>query len=73
MVELTPEKYVSKGRFHVLEPSGEAFGRNVVWTHPAYASRTAFIRNDTEIVAVDLTADASGSANAGAGAGSTSR
>ena len=73
VVELTPEKYVSKGRFHVLEPSGEAFGRNVVWTHPAYASRTAFIRNDTEIVAVDLTADASGSANAGAGAGSTSR
>ena len=73
MVELTPEKYVSKGRFHVLEPSGEAFGRNVVWTHPAYANQTAFVRNDTEIVAVDLTADASGSANARAGAGSTSR
>ena len=61
------------GRFHLLEPSGEAFGRNVVWTHPAYANQTAFVRNDTEIVAVDLTADASGSANARAGAGSTSR
>ena len=73
VVELTPEKYVPKGRFHVLEPSGEAFARPVVWSHPAYASRTAFVRNDKEIVAVDLAADASGSATTGADASSTSR
>ena len=73
VVELTPEKYVSKGRFHVLDPSGEAFGRPVVWSHPAYANRTAYVRNDKEIVAVDLAANASGSTTTETGAGSTNR
>ena len=54
IAELTPEKYTPLGRFHVLEPTGEAFGRPVVWSHPAYANKTAYIRNDKEIVAVDL-------------------
>jgi len=54
MAKLTPEKFESLGRFHVLEPTGEAFGRDVVWSHPAYAQRTMFARNDKEIVAVDL-------------------
>lgn len=52
--ELTPEKYISHGRFHVLEPTGECFGRAAVWSHPAYANKTAYVRNDKEIVAVDL-------------------
>ena len=54
MAKMTPEKYESLGRFHVLEPTGEAFGRDVVWSHPAYAEKTLFARNDKEIVAVDL-------------------
>ena len=54
IAELTREAYKPLGRFHVLEPSGEAFGRDVVWSHPAYANRTAYIRNDKEIVAVDI-------------------
>jgi len=52
--ELTPEKYTPHGRFHVLDPTGECFGRAAVWSHPAYANKTAFVRNDKEIVAVDL-------------------
>jgi len=54
MARMTPEKFESLGRFHVLEPTGEAFGREVVWSHPAYAEKTLFARNDKEIVAVDL-------------------
>ena len=54
MSELTKEGYSGLGSFHVLEPTGESFGRDVVWSHPAYANRTAYIRNDKEIVAVDL-------------------
>ena len=54
LAELTREKYKSLGRFHVLEPTGEAHGRKVVWSHPAYANTTAYIRNDEEIVAVSL-------------------
>jgi outer membrane protein assembly factor BamB len=54
MARLTAKGYEDLGRFHVLEPTGECFGRNVVWSHPAYANRTAYIRNDKELVAVDL-------------------
>ena len=54
MASLTPNKYAELGRFHVLEPTGEAFGRSCLWSHPAYANRTAYIRNDAEIIAVDL-------------------
>ncbi|MFG0260797.1 MAG: PQQ-binding-like beta-propeller repeat protein, partial [Novipirellula sp. JB048] len=54
MAKLTAAGYEDLGRFHVLQPTGEAFGRAVVWSHPAYAGKTAFARNDREIVAVDL-------------------
>lgn len=54
MAKMTPEKFESLGSFQAIEPTGEAFGRDVLWSHPAYANRTAFIRNDKEIIAVDL-------------------
>lgn len=54
LAQLTPEKYTELGRFHVLKPTGEAHGRDVVWSHPAYANKTAYVRNDKEIVAVSL-------------------
>lgn len=54
LAELTKQKYKSLGRFKVLEPTGECFGRKVVWSHPAYANKTAYVRNDKEIVAVSL-------------------
>ena len=53
--KLTADGYSETWRFHVLEPTGEAFGRAAVWSHPAYAQGTAFIRNDKELVAVQLT------------------
>lgn len=51
---LTPEGYTELGRQKILEPTGECFGRDVVWSHPAYAGRTVYARNDKEIVAVDI-------------------
>ncbi len=54
MANLTKKGYEELGRFHVLEPTGEAFGRPVVWSHPAYAHQTAYVRNDKEIVAVSF-------------------
>ncbi|MCM2373203.1 PQQ-binding-like beta-propeller repeat protein [Aporhodopirellula aestuarii] len=56
MARLTRSGYEELGRYHAIEPTGEAFGRDVVWTHPAYANRTAYIRNDREIIAVSLSA-----------------
>jgi outer membrane protein assembly factor BamB len=57
LAELTPEKYTEISRFHVLEPTGECFGRPVVWSHPAFAERCVFARNDKEIVCVSLAKD----------------
>lgn len=57
LAKLTPEKYEELGRFHVLEPTGECFGRNVVWSHPAFAERSLFARNDKELVCVSLAAE----------------
>jgi outer membrane protein assembly factor BamB len=54
IARLSPEKYDEVSRAHILEPTGEAFGRSVVWSHPAYANRCAFVRNDKEIVCVSL-------------------
>lgn len=54
LAKLSPEKYDEISRFHVLEPTGECFGREVVWTHPAFAEKCCFARNDKEIVCVSL-------------------
>jgi hypothetical protein len=54
MARLSEQGFEERGRFHVLEPTAECFGRSVVWSHPAYAKRTLYARNDEEIVAVDL-------------------
>jgi hypothetical protein len=57
LAKLSPEKYEELGRFHVLEPTNEAFGRDVVWSHPAFAERSIFARNDEELVRVSLAAE----------------
>jgi outer membrane protein assembly factor BamB len=54
IARLTPDKYEEISRAHLLEPTGEAFGRAVVWSHPAYANRCVYVRNDKEIVCVSL-------------------
>ena len=54
IARLTPRGYEELSRAHVLEPTTEAFGRSVVWSHPAYANRCAFMRNDKEIICVSL-------------------
>ncbi|MCA9214967.1 MAG: PQQ-like beta-propeller repeat protein [Planctomycetales bacterium] len=57
LTKLTREKFEELGRFHVLEPTGECFGRAVVWSHPAFAQKCIFARNDKEIVCVSLAKD----------------
>jgi outer membrane protein assembly factor BamB len=52
--KLTPKGYEEMSRAKVIEPTGAANGRRVVWSAPAYADKKAFIRNDKEIICVDL-------------------
>jgi outer membrane protein assembly factor BamB len=52
--KLTPKGYEEVSRAKVLEPTNTAWGHKVVWCAPAYADKKAFIRNDKEIVCLDL-------------------
>ena len=54
LARLEPEGYEEISRFRVLEPTNEAFGRACVWSHPAFAMKSCFARNDKELVRVDL-------------------
>ncbi|WP_437184864.1 PQQ-binding-like beta-propeller repeat protein [Planctomicrobium sp. SH668] len=54
LANLTREKYEEIGRFHALEPTGEAFGRSVVWSAPAFSNGCCIARNDKEIVRISL-------------------
>lgn len=57
IARLTPEKYEEISRAHLLEPTQNAFGRPVVWSHPAFANKCIFARNDKEIVCAGLAAE----------------
>lgn len=54
---LTPEGYKEISRAKVIEQTNNAFGREVVWSMPAFANRHAYIRNDEKIICVDLSAN----------------
>jgi outer membrane protein assembly factor BamB len=56
LAELSPKGYHEIDRAHILEPVTEARGRHVVWSHPAFAQRCVFVRNDKEMVCVSLAA-----------------
>lgn len=54
LARLSAKSYDEISRFHVLEPTGECFGRDVVWSHPAFANKCCYARNDKELVCVSL-------------------
>ncbi len=56
IARLTPQKYEELSRAQVIEPTQDAFGRKVIWSCPAYANSCAFVRNDREIICLDLSA-----------------
>jgi hypothetical protein len=59
LARLTPAGYQEISRVHVLEPdmpSTGSGGRLVVWSHPAFANRCLYVRNNHEIVCMSLAA-----------------
>lgn len=54
IARLSAKGYEEIDRTKLLEPTGTAFGRNVVWSHPAFAGKCVFARNDKEIVCASL-------------------
>jgi outer membrane protein assembly factor BamB len=57
IAKLTPKEYEEIDRAKLVEPTGEAFGRKVVWSHPAFARRCVFVRNDKEIACFSLASE----------------
>ena len=57
IARLSPERYEEVSRAKLVEPVGVGLGRDIVWSHPAYANRCVFARNDREIVCVSLAAE----------------
>ncbi len=51
------EKFEEIDRAKLLEPTNNAFGRPVVWSMPAFANRRIYVRNDAEIICVELGAN----------------
>lgn len=52
--DLSREGIEIHGNAKIIDPAGEAFGRKVVWTHPAFANGCVYARNDKEVVCVSL-------------------
>ena len=57
LARLKAAGYQEISRAHILEPdmlSAGGGGRGVVWSHPAFANRCMYVRNNHEIVCVSL-------------------
>jgi outer membrane protein assembly factor BamB len=54
IAKLTPGKYTELSRAHLLDATDRQPNRSVVWSHPAFANKSVYARNDKEIVSVSL-------------------
>ena len=54
ITELSPEGFKEISRAKLIEPSKKQHPRGVVWTHPAFANKHIFVRNDNKLVCADL-------------------
>jgi outer membrane protein assembly factor BamB len=58
IAKLSPKGYQEISRTHLLDPTTPEAGRPVVWSHPAFANKSVYMRNDKEIICVSLASDA---------------
>jgi outer membrane protein assembly factor BamB len=59
IARLSPAGYDEISRSKLIEPTREVQRRMTIWSHPAFAMKSVFARNDKEIVRVSLAADKS--------------
>ncbi len=55
IAKMSPKGYDEISRAKVIEPTNNAFGREVVWCAPAFANGCMYVRNDEKLVCVALT------------------
>jgi outer membrane protein assembly factor BamB len=54
IAQLSPDGYQEVSRTKLIEPTNMMAQRPVVWTHPAFANKCVYVRNDKEIVCASL-------------------
>src|SRR5690606_36380960 len=53
IAKLSPKGYQEISRAKLIEPTREVNRRMTIWSHPAFAMKSVFARNDQEIIRVD--------------------
>jgi outer membrane protein assembly factor BamB len=54
IARLTPKGYAEIDRTKIIAADNRDPGRAVVWTHPAYANKCIYVRNDRELICASL-------------------
>ncbi|WP_020472160.1 PQQ-binding-like beta-propeller repeat protein [Zavarzinella formosa] len=54
IAKLTREGYQETGRTKIIEPTGHSFGRDLMFSMPAFAEKCVFVRSDRELICVSL-------------------
>ncbi len=56
--KLSPAGYAEISRTHIIDPTKGQLNRRegVVWTHPAFADKRIYVRNDEKLICTDLSA-----------------
>jgi hypothetical protein len=57
IAKLSPKGYEEIDRVKILDTTNDCFGRPVVWSHPAFANKCVYARNDKEFVCYSLAAE----------------
>ena len=55
VAKMNPKGYEEISREKIIEPTNNAFGREVVWCPPAFANGCIYVRNDEKLICVPLT------------------
>ncbi len=56
ITQLSPDGFTEISRAKLIEPTRKQLPRGVTWSHPAFANKHVFIRNDERLVCADLSA-----------------
>lgn len=49
IARMSPDGFKEMSRTHLIDPTHDVGGRKLVWSHPAFANRSIYLRNDNEI------------------------
>ena len=56
IAKLSPKGYEEISRAKLIAPTNRVQRRNIVWSHPAFANKCVYARNDRQILCASLAA-----------------